>query len=143
MTFSRRPLIPLRADSGGRMRAPDEGSVLVEFVLVSILVIALAMGVIQLALTLHVRNMMVSAASEGARLAATNDRGPQDGADRTEWLLGESIGGIEAHVTAEDMTIDGAPAVVVIVSAPVPVLGLWGTGTMSVSARAFEEAARG
>jgi len=29
------------------------------------------------------------------------------------------------------------------VSAPVPILGLWGAGTMTVSARAFEEAARG
>ncbi len=124
-------------------RKDDEGNVLVEFVLVSVLVIALAMGVIQLALTLHVRNMMVSAASEGARLAATNDRGPQDGVERTRWLLGESIGGIHATVTGEDTVIDSAPAVEVTVSAPVPILGLWGRGTMTVSARAFEEAARG
>ncbi len=127
---------------GARDRG-DEGNALVEFVLVSALVIALAMGVIQLALTLHVRNMMVSAASEGARLAASNDRGPQDGVDRTRWLLHESIGGIETSVTAEDARIDGAPAVEVTVSAPVPLLGLWGAGTMTVSARAFEEAARG
>ncbi len=121
----------------------EEGNALVEFVLVSALVIALAMGVIQLALTLHVRNMMVSAASEGARLAATNDRGTQDGVDRTRWLLSESLGGIETSVTAEDTTIESAPAVEVTVSAPVPLLGLWGAGTMTVSARAFEEAARG
>ena len=87
--------------------------------------------------------MMVSAASEGARLAATNDRGPQDGVERTRWLLGESIGGIHATVTGEDTVIDSAPAVEVTVSAPVPILGLWGRGTMTVSARAFEEAARG
>lgn len=116
---------------------------LVEFVLVSILVVALAMGVIQLALTLHVRNMMVSAASEGARLAATNDRGLEDGVERSRWLLGESIGGVDARVTAADITIDNAPAVQVTVDAPVPLLGLWGAGTMTVSARAFEEAARG
>jgi Flp pilus assembly protein TadG len=111
--------------------------------LVSALVIALAMGVIQLALTLHVRNMMVSAASEGARLAATNDRGPQDGVERTQWLLAEALGGMDASVTAMDTTIDTASAVEVTVSAPVPILGLWGTGTITVSARAFEEAARG
>ena len=116
---------------------------LVEFVLVSALVIALAMGVIQLALTLHARNMMVSAASEGARLAATNDRGTQDGVERTQWLLSESLGGLDASVTAEDTTIDDAAAVKVTVSAPVPILGLWGAGTMTVSARAFEEVARG
>ncbi|NTV39601.1 MAG: pilus assembly protein [Demequinaceae bacterium] len=138
-----RPLIPSPEADGGREGRSDEGSALVEFVLVSILVIALAMGVTQLALTLHVRNLMVSAASEGARLAATNDRGPQDGVERTEWLLGESLGGVEAQATAEDTTIDGAPAVEVSVVAPVPILGLWGAGTMSVSARAFEEASRG
>lgn len=139
MTSSRLPLtrLPAAEDEG------DEGSALVEFVLVSILVIALAMGVIQLAVTLHVRNMMVSAASEGASLAATNDRGPAEGIERTEVLLGESVGGIDAHVTAEDTSIDGAPAVMVTVTAPVPLLGLWGAGTMTVSARAFEEAARG
>jgi Flp pilus assembly protein TadG len=136
-------LIPLRAVENGRANARDEGNALVEFVLVSALVIALAMGVIQLALTLHVRNMMVSAASEGARLAATNDRGPQDGVERTQWLLAESLGGIQTSVTATDMTIDTAPAVEVVVSAPLPILGLWGAGTMTVSARAFEEAARG
>ncbi len=111
--------------------------------MVSALVIALAMGVIQLALTLHVRNMMVSAASEGARLAATNDRGPHDGVERTQWLLSESLGGLQTSVTAEDATIDGAEATEVTVSAPVPLLGLWGAGTMTVHARAFEEAARG
>lgn len=109
----------------------------------SILVIALAMGVIQLAVTLHVRNMMVSAASEGASLAATNDRGPAEGIERTEHLLGASVGGVDARVTAEETLIDGAPAVRVTVTAPVPLLGLWGAGTMTVSARSFEEAARG
>lgn len=110
--------------------------------MVSALVIALAMGVIQLALTLHVRNLMVSAASEGARLAATNDRGPQEGVERTQWLLGESLGGMDAVVTGQDTTIDSAPAVEVTVTSPVPLLGLWGAGSMTVSARAFEEATR-
>lgn len=137
-------MTPSRAAETGRASARgDDGNALVEFVLVSALVIALAMGVIQLALTLHARNMMISAASEGARLAATNDRGPQDGIERTQWLLSESLGGMDAHVTAEDTTIDTAPAVEVTVNAPVPILGLWGAGTMKVSARAFEDVARG
>ena len=85
---------------------------------------------------------MVSAASEGARLAATNDRGPQDGVERTQWLLSESLGGLtRACGRGHDDRL--APAVKVTVSAPVPILGLWGAGTMTVSARAFEEAARG
>lgn len=108
----------------------------------SVLVIALFLGVIQLALTLHVRNMMASAASDGARLAAANDRDLQDGVDRTRWLLGESLGGMAPEVTADDITIDGAPAVHVSVTAPVPLVGLWGTGEIQVSARAFKEGDR-
>jgi hypothetical protein len=101
------------------------------------------MGVIQLALTLHARNMMASAASEGARLAAANDRDLDDGVERTQWLVGDSLGGMDCSVTAGDIVIDGAPAVRVTVTAPVPILGLWGAGTMSATAHAFEEADRG
>lgn len=124
-------------------RGRDDGNVVVEFLLVSILVIAIAMGVIQLAVALHVRNMLVSAASEGARLAAANDRGLEDGVRRTDSLLSDSLGNYEVRVTASDTVIGGAPASQVTVAAPVPVFGLWGVGTMSVSARAFEEADRG
>jgi len=124
-------------------RGRDDGNVVVEFVLVSILVITIAMGVIQLAVALHVRNMLISAASEGARLAATNDRGLEEGVHRTDVLLADSLGGYETHVAASDTVIDGAPATQVTVTAPVPVFGMWGLGTMSVSARAFEEADRG
>lgn len=121
----------------------DDGNVVVEFVLVSILVIAIAMGVIQLAVALHVRNMLISAASEGARLAATNDRSVGDGVSRTESLLSESLGGYDVHVSGDRTVIDGAPAVAVTVTAPVPVMGFWGVGTMSVSGRALEEVDRG
>ncbi|WP_291383094.1 TadE/TadG family type IV pilus assembly protein [Demequina sp.] len=124
-------------------RGRDDGSVVVEFLLVSILVITIAMGVIQLTLALHVRNMLSSAASEGARLAAANDRDLNDGAMRTEFLLSESLGGYDVNVVASDTVIDGAPATRVTVTAPVPVFGLWGVGTMSVSGRAFEEVDRG
>jgi Flp pilus assembly protein TadG len=124
-------------------RGRDDGNVVVEFVLVSILVITIAMGVIQLAVALHVRNMLISAASEGARLAATNDRDLADGIHRTDVLLADSLGGYEAHVTATGAMIDGVPATQVTVTAPVPVFGFWGLGTMSVSARAFDEVDRG
>lgn len=124
-------------------RGGDDGTVLVEYVLVSILVIALAMGVMQLALTLHVRNMMASAASEGARLAAANDRDLADGVERTQWLLSESLGGMSPEVTASDEVVDSAPVVHITVTAPVPILGMWGVGSLQVSGRAFEEADRG
>ncbi len=139
MTCLHRPLQVSREAKRGR----DDGNVVVEFVLVSILVITIAMGVIQLAVALHVRNMLISAASEGARLGATNDRGLDDGVSRTEFLLSESLGGYDVLVVASNTRIDGAPATQVSVTAPVPVFALWGVGTMSVSGRAFEEADRG
>jgi Flp pilus assembly protein TadG len=129
----------LRAAERGR----DDGNVVVEFVLVSILVITIAMGVIQLAVALHVRNMLISAASEGARLAATNDRGLDDGANRTRSLLSEALGGYDVSVAAADTVIGGAPAAQITVTAPVPVFGLWGVGSISVAGRAFEEVDRG
>lgn len=116
---------------------------LAEFVMVSTLVLIIGMAVIQLALALHVRNLMVSSASEGARLAAANDRSPSEGALRTEDLLDVALGGYPATVSAEMTTVGGAEAVVVTVTAPVPLIGLWGVGDMTVSARALEEADRG
>lgn len=139
MTCSRGLSRVLQAARHGR----DDGNVVVEFVLVSILVVTIAMGVIQLAVALHVRNMLISAASEGARLAATNDRGLDDGVARTENLLSGSLGGYDVQVTAADTVIDGALATQVTVTAPVPMFGFWGIGTMSVSGRALEEADRG
>ena len=44
---------------------------MVDFVLVLVVVVPLFLGIVQLALVLHVRNTLTSAASEGARYAAT------------------------------------------------------------------------
>ena len=53
------------------MKASDErGSAIVDFLLVSLLVTVLMLGVVQLALTLHVRNVLIDSAAEGARYAA-------------------------------------------------------------------------
>lgn len=121
----------------------DEGSVVVEFVLVSILVIAIAAGIIQLVLTLHVRNMLMSCAAEGAHTAARYDRELADGAERTDALIAASLGDIPREVTVREVLIDGRPSAEVAVSAPVPVLGLWGAGSMTVTAHAVEEVHRG
>jgi Flp pilus assembly protein TadG len=117
--------------------------VLVEFTLVAILVVIIALGVIQLAAALHVRNMAISAAAEGARLAAANDRGLADGEARTRELLTASIGHPGASVQASTASILGADAVLVEVDLPVPVFGLWGFGSIHVQAHALEEVNRG
>ena len=133
-----------RAIRRGRNRAlGEEGSAVVEFTLVSILVVFLVTGVFQLALTLHVRNTLLSCAAEGARVAAAQDRTLADGRERAETMSRDAFGGYPATATAQIVMIDGAPAVAMTISAPVPVVGMWGFGTMTVTARAFEEVDRG
>lgn len=129
-----------RAHGGGL--ADDSGSAVVEFVLVSVLLVVLALGIVQLALTLHVRNLMTSAAAEGARLAAEQDRSPAEGAERTSWLLQQSLGG-DADVAVIQTAVDGAPVVEVTVERQAPFFGAWSGLTLTATAHAYKEERNG
>ena len=124
-------------------RPPERGSAVVDFVLVVVVVVPLFLGILQVALVLHVRNTLTSAASEGARYAATADRGVEDGAARTRAQIGAALAARFARdVTARPATVRGAPGVEVRVVAEVPALGLWGPGVRLVSTgHAIEEVA--
>jgi Flp pilus assembly protein TadG len=124
-------------------RRSDSGNASVEFLLVSILVVALALGVIQLAFALHVRNVLISSAHEGAHYAALADRTPSEGAQRTESLVSSALGGVNASVSAQPDNIGGAPAVAVTVVARVPLIGWWGVGNQAITAHALTEVPRG
>ena len=90
---------------------------------------------------LFVRNTLASAASEGARLAATADRGPADGAALTrEQIDGAVSGRFAQDVSARQTDVDGAPGVEVTVHASVPALGLGGPAIeLEVTGHAVEE----
>lgn len=91
------------------------------------LLLALVLGVLQLALALHIRNTVLDAASEGARFGALADRTPAEGAARTVELITTAIGPTYAtDVSATTSTHLGHPVVVVSVRSPLPVLGLLG-----------------
>lgn len=122
-------------------RRDGRGSAVVDFVLVMVVLVPLVLGIIQVALVMHVRATLAAAASEGARLAATVDRGPGDGVALTRRQIDGAIAGSYArHVTARPVRIDGQPGVEVTVRAEVPALGLGGPGVaLSVSGRAVEE----
>jgi len=124
-----------------RSRADEAGAAVVDFVLVMIVLLPLVLGILQLALVLHVRNTLIAAASDGARLAATADRGPDDGARRTrEEIAGAVSGRFAQRVTAREIVLDGQPAVEVRVVAEVPPLGLWGPAVrLDVDGHAVEE----
>lgn len=124
----------------GRARS-ERGSAVVDFVLVLVVLVPLFLGILQVALVLLVRNTLASAASEGARYAATLDRGPDDGAARTREQIDGAISGRYAQdVSARSTTIDGAPGVEVTVRAIVPALGIGGPGVeLEVTGHAVEE----
>jgi Flp pilus assembly protein TadG len=123
-----------------RSRAED-GAAVVDFVLVSLVLVPLVLGLIQVALVLHVRNTLTAAATEGARYAATVDRRPEDGVLRTRQQISRAIADrFAGEITAADVAVDGVPAVEVRVHARVPPLGLWGPGVdLEVSGHAVRE----
>ena len=119
----------------------QRGSAVVDFVLVLVVLVPVFLGVLQVALVLLVRNTLASAASEGARYAATLDRGPADGAARTRSQIDGAVSGRFARdVTARETVVDGAPGVEVTVRAVVPALGIGGPGIeLVVTGHAVEE----
>lgn len=103
----------------------DDGSAPVDFVLVGVLLTLLFLGVVQLAIDYHVRNVLAACASEGARYGANADvRDAQAGADRANELITQALGSSFAHATAADPqdTVDGAPTVTVVVHTRLPLL---------------------
>jgi len=124
------------------LSAHDRGSAIAEFVMVSVLVLVLGIGVVQLGLLLFVRNTLVSCASEGARLGARLGASPGEGAGRTRDLVGRSLNPSYAQAVTQttQTTSDGVRVVDVTVTAPLPVFGLLGpSGTLTVQGRAFLE----
>jgi len=119
----------------------DRGSAVAEFVMVGALLTVLTLSVLQLGLALHIRNTLISCASEGARYGARADATPQDGVDRARQMISASLTDRYAdNVTAMTTTVDGVLVLQIRVEAPLPVLGALGPDRMlSVQARAFSE----
>jgi Flp pilus assembly protein TadG len=118
-------------------RRTQRGAAVVDVVLVMVVLVPVVLGILQVALVLFVRNTLASAASEGARLAATRDRGPADGAALTRAQIDDAVSGRFAQDVSARQTADG---VEVTVHARVPALGLGGPGIeLTVTGHAVEE----
>ena len=119
----------------------QRGSAVVDFVLVLLLLVPLVAGVLQIALVLYVRNTLASAASEGARYAATLGHDGADGVARTRAQLAGVLSDRYAEdIAAGSTTIAGAAADEVTVHARVPALGLGGPGIeLTVTGHAVRE----
>jgi Flp pilus assembly protein TadG len=110
-----------------KRRGADSGAAVVEFVLVAPLVLLLALGTVQLTLALYVRNTLIAAAAEGARLAAVVGHQPADAVPLTKAVLAGST--VRGGVTLQ----------VVQVRARLPLIGLLGPATLVVTAHALRE----
>lgn len=121
----------MRAASFGAASAPavsdrpSRGSAVAEFVMVTALLTAVFVSVLQLALVLHVRNTLIDAAAAGARHGTLADRSPAEGAERTREIIASSLGPALADgVSFESTAVGGSPGVRVTVRTGFPLVGL-------------------
>lgn len=119
----------------------DEGSAVVEFTFVAVLLTIQTLSVLQLGLALHVRNTVIDAAAEGARFAALADNGPDDGIARTRELISVAIGSeFAGEVSAVYGSFRGHPSVGIRVVTRLPLVGLAGLDSaLEVSGHAAVE----
>lgn len=137
-------------NSGPRGRESDDGergSAVVDFVLVSMLIVALLLAVLQVAVYAHVRNVVVASAQEGARFAANADVDSAAGAARTLDVVGRTTTQRTADglacTSGEESDPTGLTVVVVRCSGSVPSLlsALGNLLPLDVSGRAVKEGA--
>lgn len=112
-----------------------------EFLLIGGLVLGVAGLLLQLGLTLFVRNTAIWCAAEGARAGARWGSSPDAALRRTTALLTESLNQDYARsVTASRRQVEGLTITEVSVVTPVPLIGLAGpSDVLTVRARALDE----
>lgn len=108
----------------------DRGSAVPEFVLVLIVLIPIVAAMVHLALVMHVRNTLTSAASDGARSGAARGATTHDAVSRTQTLISAAIAArFASDVQARPVVRDGLAMMQVTVHAQVPAMGLAGPST--------------
>lgn len=118
----------------------DRGSAAVEFALVAPLLVGVALVVLQLALTLHIRSTLTAAAAEGARVAALAGSELATGERRTRELLdGNFAGGVVTSVHATRVVEHGLLVTQVQIQARLPLVGMLGPETMQITGHALQE----
>ena len=130
------------------LRDDDErGSAVVDFVMVSILIVTLLLAVLQVAVYVHVRNVATASAQEGARYAANADVDSALGAARTVEIVARATSQQTADglrcTSAEEVDPSGLTLVVVRCSGSVPALlaSLGNLLPLEVTGRSVKEAA--
>jgi Flp pilus assembly protein TadG len=119
----------------------DEGSAVVDFVLIAAVLVMLVLGIMQVCFAVHVRNTLASAAAEGARYAASADRSTNDALGRTRLSISQSVGSRFARdISVGRQVIGGLDFAEVTVRAAIPLVGtLGGPATTTVRGHALLE----
>ncbi|MDP2287181.1 MAG: TadE/TadG family type IV pilus assembly protein [Actinomycetota bacterium] len=118
----------------------ERGNAVVEFALVAPMLIAVALAVMQLALTFHVRSTLTAAAAEGARVAALAGSQLSTGERRARELLdGNLAASVVTSVHATRVVEHGIVMTRIQIGARLPLLGMLGPESMSVTAHALQE----
>jgi hypothetical protein len=119
----------------------DDGSAVVESVMVMALLLALVAGVLQLGLALHIRNTATAAAAEGARTAARAGQSDGIGIERARRVLGQALPGASpATIQESRSTRAGLDIVEVQITMALPLIGPWGpSGGLTVRGRSVAE----
>ena len=114
------------ASQAARTDDGERGSAVVDFVLVSMLIVALLLAVLQVAVYVHVRNVVTASAQEGARFAANADVDPALGAARTVAIVARATSPRTAAglrcTSGQEPDPSGLAVVVVRCSGSVPAL---------------------
>lgn len=134
----------VRANQAGSNRvvhSNQAGSVLVEWSLVAVLVMAVTAALLQLTLSLYVRNILADAASDAARQAALVGASDAEANARVQQLC---HGALRANYPTKSevshLQRGSVSLVQVQVSAPLPVIGLWSpTGSVVVRGHAVDQ----
>jgi Flp pilus assembly protein TadG len=118
----------------------DSGSAIVEFALVTPLLLVVVLAIVQLILALHVRATLTAAAAEGARTAALAESSLAAGEMRTREVLRDALGGSAAtSIAAQRVSVGSQPAVQVRVTARLPLIGMLGPESLVVEGHALVE----
>ena len=125
----------------------ERGSAVVDFVMVSTLIVALLLAVLQVAVYVHVRNVVTASAQAGARYAANADVDSAAGAPRTVEVVARATSVQTAEglrcTSADEVDGTGLTLVVVRCSGSVPSLlaALGNRLPLEVTGRAVKEGA--
>ena len=125
-------------------RRDESGAAIVDFVLVTVVLIPVFLGILQVALVAHIRNTLASAAASGALYAAPVGRTEADGVSETRREIASALSPRFAQQVSSRMAVvAGVPVVEVTVVATIPALGLGGPSiTVTVHGHATRETFR-